>query len=136
MTGRLILAIISTILEECAIVANVLWALPRINIHIPLWGMILIMVAWASYSIFTFRMGTRALKREQPIGMPNMIGTRGKVVTPLAPEGLVRIRSELWVAKAEDGEIESGTEVTVIDQERLKVVVRQSDSAFSQEDAV
>ncbi len=133
MTGRLVLAIISTILEEGAIVAIVLWALPRINIHIPLWGMILIMVAWASYSIFTFRMGTRALKREQPIGLPNMIGTRGTVVTPLAPEGLVRIRSELWVAKAEDGEIESGAEVTVIHQERLKVVVRQSDSAHSRE---
>jgi len=133
MTGRLVLAIISTILEEFAIVAIVIWALPRINIHIPLWGMILIMVAWASYSIFTFRMGTRALKREQPIGLPNMIGTRGTVVTPLAPEGLVRIRSELWVAKAEDGEIEKGAEVTVIGQERLKVVVRQNDTAGSRE---
>jgi membrane-bound ClpP family serine protease len=135
MTGRLVLAIASTILEEVAIVAIVLWALPRINVHIPLWGMLLIMVTWASYSIFTFRMGTRALKREQLIGMHDMIGTKGVVITSLTPEGLVRIRGELWVAKSAGGEIKPGTEVTVTGQERLKIVVRESDSAHNRKDS-
>jgi membrane-bound ClpP family serine protease len=126
MKRRLVLAIVSTILEEVAIAVIVLWALPKADIDFPLWGLIIIMVAWAAYAIFTFRLGTLALKREQLVGLPNMIGTRGDVVSPLTPEGLVRIRGELWVAKAEKGEMKPGNEVTVVGQNRLKLVVRDS----------
>jgi len=126
MKRRLVLAIISTILEEVALAVIVLWALPKADIHFPLWGLIIVMVAWAAYSTFTFRLGTRALKRDQVVGLPDMIGTRGEVISPLTPEGLVRIRGELWVAKADGDEIESGNEVTVVGQNRLKLVVRDS----------
>ena len=126
MKRRLVLAIVSTILEEVAIAVIVLWALPKADIQLPLWGLITIMVAWAAYAILTFRLGTLALKREQIVGLPNMIGTRGEVISPLTPEGLVRIKGELWVAKAENGEMKSGNEVTVVGQNRLKLVVRDS----------
>ena len=126
MTGRLILAIISTILEEVAIVVIVLWGLPQVGIQIPLWGLIIMMVVWAAYSIFTFQMGTRALVKKQIVGLPNMIGTKGKVVSPLTPEGLVRIKGELWVAKSATGEMKPGGEVVVVGQERLKLVVREN----------
>lgn len=129
MTGRLILTIISTILEEVAIVVIVLWGLPQVGIHIPLWGLIIIMVVWAAYSVFTYRLGTRALIRKQLTGLLNMIGTKGEVVSPLSPEGLVRIRGELWVAKSAGGEIKPGGEVVVVRQERLKLVVRESGTA-------
>jgi len=126
MTGRLILAIISTILEEVAIVVIVRWGLPQVEIQIPLWGLIMMMVAWATYSILTYRLGTRALMSKQVAGLPNMIGTKGKIASPLTPEGLVRIRGELWVAKSDGGEMKPGCEVTVVRQERLKLVVRES----------
>ncbi len=126
MKKRLILAIVSTILEEVAIVVIVLWALPQVEIQIPLWGLIIIMVAWAAYSIFTFRLGTRALIREQVVGFPNMIGTRGEVVSPLTPEGLIRIRGELWIARTDGDVIKPGGKVIVIDQKRLKLVVQES----------
>ena len=126
MTGRLILAIISTILEEVAIVVIVRWGLPQVEIQIPLWGLIIMMVAWATYSILTYRLGTRALMSKQVAGLPNMIGTKGKIASPLTPEGLVRIRGELWVAKSDGGEMKPGCEVTVVRQERLKLVVRES----------
>ena len=128
MTGRLILAIISTILEEVAIVVIVRWGLPQLEIQIPLWGLIMMMVAWATYSILTYRIGTRALMSKQVAGLPNMIGTKGKIASPLTPEGLVRIRGELWVAKSDGGEMKPGCEVTVVRQERLKLVVRESSS--------
>ena len=128
MTGRLILAIISTILEEVAIVVIVRWGLPKLEIQIPLWGMIIIMVVWAAYSITTYRLGTRALMGKQVAGLPNMIDTKGEVVSPLTPEGLVRIRGELWVAQSDGGEMKPGRKVTVVSQERLKLVVRQSSS--------
>jgi len=122
MRRRLILEITSTILEEMAIVVIVLWG----NIRIPLWGLILIMLAWASYSIFTFRLGSRALKGQEPVGLSNMIGCCGEVVRPLAPEGMVKINGELWVARATSGEISKGKEVVVIGQQRLKLIVSEN----------
>ncbi len=126
MTGRLILAIISTILEEAAIVAIVRWALPRIDVHIPLWGLIILMVVWLTYSVSTYRMGSRALLRKPVAGLPDMVGSKGKVVSPLAPEGLVKIKGELWIAKSAGAEMEPGGEVIVVEQDRLKLVVRES----------
>jgi membrane-bound serine protease (ClpP class) len=64
--------------------------------------------------------------RKDIAGLSNMIGTEGEVVSPLAPEGLVRIKGELWVAKSAAGEIKPGGEVIVVGQERLKLVVRES----------
>lgn len=129
MTGRLVLAIISTILEETAIVVIVLRGLPEIGVHIPLPGLIALMVAWGAYSIATYRIGSRALKKKPVIALPNMVGSQGVVVSPLAPEGLVRIRGELWIAKSDSSEMEPGVEVIVVGQNSLKLVVRESSAA-------
>ena len=135
MTGRLILGIISTMLEEAAIVAIVRWGLPQIDVHIPLPGLIALMVVWLAYSVFTYRMGTRALMTKQLVGLPDMIDSKGKVVSPLAPEGLVRIRGELWVAKLASGEMKSDGEVIVVGQDGLKLVVQDSDTAQNSDKA-
>lgn len=133
MKGRLILAIASTFLEEGAIVVIVLWGLPRLDVLIPLWGLPLIMITWAAYSILTFRLGTRALMREHVVGLPDMIGTKGKVSNSLAPEGLVKIRGELWIAKSSGPDIKKGREITVVGQERLKLVVHESGATHRQD---
>ena len=124
MTGRLVLAIISTLIEEGAIVAIVRWGLPQIDVHIPLWGLIVVMAVWLTYSVTIYRKGSQALRQKQVVGLPDMIGTKGKVVSPLAPEGLVRIKGELWVARSASGEMESGGDIIVVEQDRLKLVVR------------
>ncbi len=126
MTGRLVLAIISTLLEETAIVVIVLWGLPEIGVHIPLPGLIALMVAWGAYSVITYRMGSRALREKPVISLPDMVGSKGAVVSPLAPEGLVKIKGELWIAKSVGGEMEPGVEVIVVGQDRLKLVVREN----------
>jgi len=126
------MAVVSTLLEETAIVAIVFWGLPRIGVQLSQWGsivlLIAVMVVWGTWSVITYRKGSKALQREPLAGLPNMFGTSGQVVSPLAPEGLVKIRGELWVAKSESGEINLGGEVTVVGQDRLKLVVRQSDT--------
>lgn len=133
MTGRLIFAIISTILEEAAIVVIVLWGLPKIDVHIPLPGLIALMVVWGTYSVMTYRMGSRALRKKPVINLSDMVGSKGKVVSPLAPEGLVRIKGELWVAKSASGEMKPGVEVIVVRQNSLKLVVRESGTANDSE---
>jgi len=125
MTTRLILAIVSTLLEEAALVALVLWGLPQLGIHIPLAGLIAMMVAWGAYAIITYRMGSRALRRKPVIDLLPMIGSRGKVVSPLDPEGLVRIKGELWIAKSAGRRINTGEEATVVGQEGLKLIMRR-----------
>jgi membrane-bound ClpP family serine protease len=126
MTARLILAIVSIMLEEAAIVVIVLWGLPQLDIHIPLAGLIAVMVAWGAFAVITYRMGSRALKKKPVVGLPTMIGSRGKVVSPLAPEGFIRIKGELWEATSTGGNIDSGEEVTVVGQDGLKLVCKSS----------
>jgi membrane-bound ClpP family serine protease len=125
ITGRLIIAVFSTLLWEAALAAIGLLGLPEIGIDIPLAGVIALMVALAAYSFFTYRVGSKALQRKRILGQPDMIGTRGRVVSPLTPDGTVKIHDELWEATSITGRIESNEEITVIGQNRLKLIVRK-----------
>jgi membrane-bound serine protease (ClpP class) len=125
-TARLILAIFSTLLEEAAVVAVVLWGLPKLGIRIPLAGLIALMAALAAYAVITYRMGSRALRRKTVAGLTDMVGSKGKVVTPLDLEGLVRIKGELWKSKSVDERIDAGEEVIVVKQDGLKLIVRRN----------
>ena len=126
MSGRLVLAIISTLLEETALAVIVLLGLPHLGIRIPLAGLIALMAVWGTFSVFTYRMGSRALSKKPVVGLPNMVDSKGKVVRTLDPSGLVGIKGELWEAASAEGSINTGEEVTVVAQEGLKLVVRKS----------
>lgn len=126
MSGRLILAILSTLLEETALVAIVLVGLPELGIKIPLAGLIALMLAWAAITVIMYRAGSRALKRKPITGLEAMIGSKGKAVNPLEPEGLVKIGAELWRARSVKDKIAVGDEVIVVAQEGSKLIVRPS----------
>jgi len=128
MTARLIFAVLSTLMEEAALVVIVRWGLPQLGIQIPLAGLIALMVAWLALSVFTYQMGSRALKRKPVVGLPAMIGSQGKVVSPLAPEGLIKINGELWVAKSAGTRIDAGEEIIVVGQDGLKLIVRKANA--------
>ena len=126
MSVRLIVAIISILLEEGALAIIVLWGLPRLGVQVPLPGLIALMVVWAAISIVMYRVGSRALKRKPVISLPDMIGGRGKVVSPLAPEGLVKVKGELWMAESSGKKINLGVKIVVVAQDGLRLVVRES----------
>jgi membrane-bound ClpP family serine protease len=125
MTPRLIVAIVTTIIEEAALAAIVLWGLPRLGINLHVGVLIALMAALAAFAVTTYLMGSRALKRKPVVGLPDMVGAVGRVVSTLAPEGTVRIKGELWEARAEGRRINAGTDVTVVGQEGLKLIVRR-----------
>jgi membrane-bound ClpP family serine protease len=125
MTGRLIIAIVTTLIEEAALAVVVLWGLPLLGINLHIGVLIGLMAALAAYAITTYRLGSRALKRKPVVGLPDMVGARGKTVSDLAPEGTVMIKGELWESKAEGRRINAGVKVTVVGQEGLKLVVRR-----------
>ena len=126
-TGRLIIAIVSNIFEEAAIAVIVMLGLPELDINIPLPGLIVIMIAWLVLSVFIYKAGTRALEMKPMSGFTDMIGSKGKAVNLLKPDGVVRIKGELWDAgSAGRRQIKSGEAVIVVGQEGLRLTVRRN----------
>ena len=122
--ARLIIAIITNLLDEALIVAFIIFGLPRLGVHIPLWGIILICIGFLAYAVLFYQIGNTILKKKPLPGFTDMTGIEGKAVDKLAPKGLVKIESELWQATTENGTIEAGTRIIVIKQEGLKLVVK------------
>ena len=124
-TARLILAIVSTSLEEVAIVVIWRWLLPEFDINLSFSVLIGIMAAWAAFSVALFVFTTRTLKKQAVVGLPTMIGSKGRVASSLNPEGFVRIRGELWGATSTEGNVNIGEDVEVVGEDGLKLVVRK-----------
>jgi membrane-bound ClpP family serine protease len=127
--ARLVLAILSTSFEEVAIWVIWRWLLPEFDIYLPFPVLIAVMVAWAAFSAWLFMFTTRTLRKQVLVGLPSMVGTRGVVASRLSPEGMVKIRGELWGAESAEGDIDAGEEVMVVGEDGLKLYVRRlSDS--------
>lgn len=122
---RLILAIVSMALEQAAIWAVWQWLLPEFDIYLPVGVLIGVMVGWGVIGTWLFIFTTYALKKQQPVGAPSMVGTTGRAMGKLLPEGMVKIRGELWSAIAEDGEIANSEEIIVTGEKGLKLLVRK-----------
>lgn len=127
-----IYSIISTILEEVALAAIVLWGLPYFNIHIPWWGLAMLMIALAAYSYIAYRIGKPTLTMKPLVSLETMIGSEGKVVTPLAPEGYVKVKGELWKASSTESELEVGDEVVVVGIDGLKLIVNRKERQLNE----
>ena len=125
LVGRLIIGVIRLALELLAIYAVWRWLLPEVDIELPFFLLVLAMVAWVSFSMFRFVLATRALNTPETPGLPSPVGSLGRVQTPLAPQGTVRIKGETWPAILVEGErAEVGDEVTVMDMDGLRLSVR------------
>jgi membrane-bound ClpP family serine protease len=125
-TARLILAVISTALEETAIWVIWRWLLPEFGVELPVAVLIGVMVAWMAFSIWLFIFTTLVLRKQKTAGLPSMVGTVGKVTSRLAPEGQVNVKGELWHATSVEGDIEAGEEVMVVSERGLKLAVRKT----------
>ncbi|MEE8353123.1 MAG: NfeD family protein [Dehalococcoidales bacterium] len=125
----LIWKIISTAFEEAVLAAAVLWVLPALGLDMPPWLLALAMPALAAYNVFTYRKGIEALRTEPMPGMTTMVGIKGEVIRSLAPEGIIRVKGELWTARSAAGSLVEGQRVVVVDQQRLKLVVEATDGA-------
>jgi membrane-bound serine protease (ClpP class) len=115
-----VLSIVTTLLEEAALAAVVLWLLPRFGINIPLWGLILMVVALGVYAFVTYRLGMKALVKK-PMISPH-IGSRGRTTTPISPRGYVRINGELWQASS-SSTIDAGEEIAVVGMEGMTLLI-------------
>jgi len=122
----LIWKIITSAFEQAVLVAMLLWVFPLIDINLPLWVLIPTSIVLQAYNVFSYKKSIQALRAQPMLGMPNMVGSRGETVRSLSPDGLVKIRGELWAATAANGSIANGRNVTVVGQNGLKLVVREN----------
>ena len=127
MNGRLILAMLSTLLEETALAVVVLVGLPELGVQLPLPVLIALMIGWAVVAVIVYRAGSHALRVKPMAGPEALIGMKGQVVRPLDPDGLIKIGGELWRAKSMGSSIDIGEEVTVVKQDSTMLIVRSGD---------
>ena len=114
------LTITTTLLEEAALVAVVLWLLPRVAINIPLWGLIIMMIALGVYNYINYRLNKKALVKK-PMISPD-IGSRGRTTTLISPKGYVRVNGELWQALS-SSTIDAGEEIAIVGREGMTLLI-------------
>jgi membrane-bound serine protease (ClpP class) len=124
-SSRFILAVISTALEMAVVWAVWQWLLPELGVQVEVWVLIIALFVWLLFSVFLYVSGSSALKTKEYAGLSSMVGMAGQAVDRLAPNGMVKIKGELWKAAAENGVIEVGDNITVTGEDRLKLVVRK-----------
>ena len=73
-------------------------------------------------SVVSYRLSRQALAKKPVVAPENIIGSHGKAVTVLTPEGYVRVQGELWQAQT-DCQLEPGEEVIVTGMNGLKLLV-------------
>ncbi|MBA7642385.1 hypothetical protein ES703_50078 [subsurface metagenome] len=116
--------IVTALLEEAILAAVVIWLLPQWGINIPIWGLILMMVALGAYNFITYKLGKRALDRKPTASLEAMVGCSGEAATPLAPKGYVQVKGELWRALSTERNIDKGEEVVVVEIKKLTLLVK------------
>jgi membrane-bound ClpP family serine protease len=122
--GRLIIALITSLLDEVLIIGVLIWGLPRLGIIIPVPVVVIVVLLFALYATVTFKLGSRILRMKPLAGLTDFKGVTGQVVRTLNPKGLIKIEGELWEARSLDGTIETGKDVVVVNQTGLKFEVK------------
>jgi len=110
------------LLDEILIAGIIIVVLWRLGVQVPFWAYIVAGVACAGLYWFLYRI-LLDQRRKSPVSSDSIVGLRGRCVTALDPEGLVRVQGETWKAVSNCGTVAEGVEVTVEDVRGLMLVV-------------
>ena len=111
------------LLDNIIIAGAILFILWKLGVPVPLWAYILTVVICALVYWLLYRILLDQSKKS-PVGCDNMIGLRCKAITPLNPEGQVRVQGEIWKAESKYGFIAEGVEVVIEDLKDLRLIVK------------
>jgi membrane-bound serine protease (ClpP class) len=84
-------------------------------------------VAVIAFVLFAMIVGkvARATRRRPTTGLEGLVGTTGVAISPLTPQGRVRLHGETWKARTEGGELLRDEPIEVLRTEGLTLVVRR-----------
>jgi membrane protein implicated in regulation of membrane protease activity len=102
---------------------------------IPLWVAQALFGFWVVKDLAMYPWVRRAYEREPSGGAATLVGVKGVALNRLAPEGYVKVKGELWRARAEpsDRPIEPQTAIRVRGAEGMRLIVERESSGRSQE---
>ena len=98
---------------------SVFWLWP-LGVALPVYLAILFLSGLLYFAVF------KSMHEPVRSGREGMLHQIGLVIAPLAPEGLVRLRGEIWQAISPE-RIPAGTSVEVVGLKGLKILVQRAD---------
>jgi len=128
MNGRLLIAVVTTILDEALVIFMLVWGLPKLGIKLPVTVLVAIGIVWTGFAVLLYVSGSKILRKKPLAGQTDMIGFQGRVVKDLSPAGMIKINGELWAARSAAGNIRKNEEVEVESQDGLTLIVRKPKS--------
>ena len=118
------LIILASLLDDVILIGLVILILRIFHIKIPLPVAIFLGLAFVALIFITYKFLAPAYRRKITTGAEGLIGQKGRVIEPLAPEGVINIRDEYWKAKSVDGNINAGETVEIVEVDGLLVKVK------------
>jgi membrane-bound serine protease (ClpP class) len=119
------LLVLASLLDDAALLAVIFLVLWFYHVKIT-WPIILaVCLAVVAYLVVMHKAVVPALRRRKVTGAEGMIGQAGKVIRPLQPEGMVKIKDEYWEARSVDGDIGADEDVEVVGMNGLVLEVKQ-----------
>ncbi len=103
----------------CLILIDVGW---DHELRLPITVVLAVVLPFALILIFMLRLAFHARHAKVTTGAPGMIGLLGRAQTPIAPEGMIFVRGELWKARSKMN-IAKGEGVRVISLQGLTLDV-------------
>jgi membrane-bound serine protease (ClpP class) len=95
------------------------------------WIVVLTSVAVTTFFfVVLLGLGLKAQRKKPTTGSEGLIGEIGETLTPLNPEGTIRVHGEFWQAESTSGIIDKGERVRVVEIHNLKLRVEQIKSSL------
>ena len=118
------LIILASLLDDVIIIGLVILILRIFHVKILLPVAIFLGLVFVVLIFITYKFLVPAYRRKITTGAEGLIGLKGRVIEPLAPEGVIKIEDEYWKAKAVDGNINAGETVEIVEVDRLLLKVK------------
>ena len=87
------------------------------------WVIAIIVIIIGGFVAFAATRVVKSYRKQATTGREELIGKVALVKEKLIPEGMVLYMGELWEARSESGDIETGEEVAILKVEGLKLIV-------------
>lgn len=112
-------------LDEAILVAVAFIVLWKIGVHLTPLIIATVIVILGALTFIRYKVIVSIARSRHTGGPEGMIGLQGRVVRPLTPEGLIKIRGEFWKAACTDDSIKTEEEIIVVGIDRLKLLVKR-----------
>ncbi len=100
----------------------------RPRVKMPDWVGVMLLGFWVVKDLALYPFLRQAYEENPRSGAQLMVGLRGIVTADLRPEGYIRVRGELWRARATTEPVQKGTRVEVVGvRDRLTLAVERLD---------